>query len=123
MTVLKCILVGDIKKHIELREEDIKTYDELRAIIMKWAVNKKIEKDKGHAPMDIGAVQDEGNWGTGDDDDWDRMTGPDWEGDWTLGQYSQEGGWDVNVVGKGGKGWDNWTKGIGCWETLTSGTR
>ena len=78
---------------------------------MKWAVNEKIEKDKGHAPMDIGAVQDGGNWGTGDDDDWDTMTGPDWEGDWTLGQYSQEGGWDVNMVGKGGKGWDNWTKG------------
>ena len=60
MTALKCILVGDIKKHIELREEDIKTYEELRSIVMKWAVNKKIEKDKGHAPMDIGAVQGEG---------------------------------------------------------------
>ena len=57
-------------------------------------------------------MQDGGNWGTGDDDDWDTMTGPDWEGDWTLGRYSQEAGWEVNMVGKGGgKGWDNWTKG------------
>ncbi len=60
MTALKCILVGYIKKHIELREEDIKTYEEMRAIIMKWAVNEKIEKDKGHAPMDIGKVEAEG---------------------------------------------------------------
>ena len=87
MTALKRILVGEIRNHIELREEAIKTYDELRAIIMKWAVNKKIEKDKGHAPMDIGVVQDEGRWGTGDVDDWDGMTGPDWEGNWTLEQY------------------------------------
>ena len=58
MTALKCILVGDIKKHIELREEELKTYDEMRSIIMKWAVNKKIEKDKGHAPMDIGKVDE-----------------------------------------------------------------
>ena len=37
--------------------------------------------------------------------------GPDWEGDWILEQYSYEGGWDVNMVGKRGKGWDDWTKG------------
>ena len=32
MTALKKILCGDIKKHIELREEDIKSYDELQKI-------------------------------------------------------------------------------------------
>ena len=58
MTALKKILCGDIKKHIELREEDIKSYDELRKIIMNWAVNKKLEKAKQHDPMDIGRVDD-----------------------------------------------------------------
>ena len=58
MTALKKILCGDIKKHIELREEDIKDYNELRKIIMNWAVNKKLEKAK-HDPMDIGGVDDE----------------------------------------------------------------
>ena len=38
MTALKKILCGDIRKHIELREEEIKGYDELRKIIMTWAV-------------------------------------------------------------------------------------
>ena len=58
MTALKKILCGDIRKHIELREEEIKSYDELRKIIMNWAVNKKLEKSK-HDPMDIGAVNDD----------------------------------------------------------------
>ena len=58
MTALKKILCGDIKKHIELREEEIKGYDELRKIIMNWAVNKKLEKSK-HDPMDIGGVDGE----------------------------------------------------------------
>ena len=58
MTALKKILCGDIRKHIELREEEIKSYDELRKIIMNWAMNKKLEKSK-HDPMDIGGVDGE----------------------------------------------------------------
>ena len=44
MTALRGILVGDIKKHIELREDDIKTYEQMKEINMKWAVPKRMEK-------------------------------------------------------------------------------
>ena len=47
MTALKCILCGDIKKHIELREDDLKTYEQMREIVMKWAVPTRIEKKEG----------------------------------------------------------------------------
>ena len=59
MTALKCLLVGDIKKHIELREEEIKRYDQLREVVMKWAVNKRIEKERGDDPMDLDNCNDD----------------------------------------------------------------
>ena len=87
MTALKCILCGDIKKHIELREDDLKTYEQMREIVMKWAVPKRIEKERGHVPMDIdqaeGTEEDkEGNcgyygWG---DDGWNGECDADWIG-------------------------------------------
>ena len=113
---MKCILIGDIKKHIELREEEIKTYDEMRQIVMKWAINKKIEKDKGHAPMDIGKVEEaqerakvlekevrfplpeQTTWEGGKEySQWETFEG----GDWVL-ETSWEQEEDVNMVSKGG---------------------
>ena len=115
MTALKCILVGDIKKHIELREEEIKNYDEMRSIIMKWAVNKKIEKDKGHAPMDIGKVEEalekEVRFSLPNQEMWEGVNGySQWEtfedGDWVMEtSWADEGQGDVSMVSKGdGKG-------------------
>ena len=46
MTALKCLLTGEIRKHVELREDDLTTYSDLRAIIMKYASNKRIEQKK-----------------------------------------------------------------------------
>ena len=40
MTALQGILCGEILKHVEYREKEFKTYDELRSTIMKWAINK-----------------------------------------------------------------------------------
>ena len=48
--------MGDIKRHVELKEEDLKSYDQIRNYIMAWAVNKRIEKERGHAPMEVGHV-------------------------------------------------------------------
>ena len=72
MTALKCLLTGEIKKHVELREDDLATYSDLRAIIMKYVSNKRIEKERGSQPMDLDAATDEykgkgpgsdnGNW-------------------------------------------------------------
>ena len=38
MTALQSILCGEIRKHVEYREEEFKSYDELRSTVMKWAV-------------------------------------------------------------------------------------
>ena len=57
MTALRCLLVGDIKRHIDLREGEINTYQELRNCIMNYAVARKLEKERnGNAPMDIGQM-------------------------------------------------------------------
>ena len=57
MTALQSILCGKIKKHVEYCEEEFKSYDELRSTVMKWAVNKKIEKDRSKGdPMDTSAI-------------------------------------------------------------------
>ena len=53
---MKEILCGDIKKHVDMQCQDIKSYDDLRATIMKWAVAKRIEKDRRHE-MDVGSVE------------------------------------------------------------------
>ena len=54
MTAIKRMLCGDIKKQIEYRDEDFKSYEDLRSTIMRWAITKKIEKDrKSHDAMDV----------------------------------------------------------------------
>ena len=73
ITLMKEILCGDIKKHIELQCQDVRTYDTLRGIIMKWAVAKRIEKDRVK-DMDIGSIdanaqggqQSQGAWSWND---------------------------------------------------------
>ena len=59
MTAIQALLCGEIQKHIEYREQDFRTYDELRSVVMKWAINKKIEKErltKGD-PMDCSHLE------------------------------------------------------------------
>ena len=58
MTAIQGILCGEIQKHIEYREQDFKTYDELRSIVMKWAINKKIERDRFKYDTQIEAATD-----------------------------------------------------------------
>ena len=40
------LLVGDIKRHIELNENELNIYAEMRTCVMKWAVLKKAWKRK-----------------------------------------------------------------------------
>ena len=57
MTALKMILCGEIAKSVEYREKEFKTYEELRAVVMKWAINQKIQNESTHNdPMDVGHV-------------------------------------------------------------------
>jgi len=103
---MKEILCGDIKKHVDMQCQDVKSYDDLRATIMKWAVAKRIEKDRRHE-MDVGSVEvealnrDEQNPG-----DWTWVNAIDWNQSMGEVDYAAKGG------GKGfnpgpGKGYMN----------------
>ena len=66
MTALQAILCEKVQKNVEHREREFKTYDELRGVSMKWAINKKIENEcAGFDPMDCnltGSKQQEDWW-------------------------------------------------------------
>ena len=53
MTAWQSILCGEIQKNVEYRETKFEMYDEGRGVVMKWAINKKIENERaGFDPMD-----------------------------------------------------------------------
>ena len=56
MTALQSMLCGEIQKSVEHREKEFKTYEELRATVMKLAINKKIENERNDFFRRISAV-------------------------------------------------------------------
>ena len=46
MSALKQLLCGYIRKHIDSKEQEFRTYAEMRSAIMTWAVNKRLEKER-----------------------------------------------------------------------------
>ena len=58
MASVKMILTEEIKRHVELKEEEIKNYGDLRSVVMKWAILRKTEHEtkNGPSPMDVGNV-------------------------------------------------------------------
>ena len=42
MTPLTMMLCGEIQKSGEYREKELNTYEELRVVVMTWAINRKI---------------------------------------------------------------------------------
>ena len=71
MTAIKCLLVGEIKRHVTLREDELETYQQLRDVVMKYAVNRRIEKERGNTAMEVDAAMDTGDtdtpWGSAGD--------------------------------------------------------
>ena len=47
MTAIKCLLVREVKRHVTLRENDLSTDTALRDVIMRYAVDRRIEKERG----------------------------------------------------------------------------
>ena len=43
---LKQLLRGATRKYIDLKEQELRTYAEMRSAIMTWAVNKRVEKER-----------------------------------------------------------------------------
>ena len=60
MAALRQLLVGDIKRHVQLREEDLRVYADLRQCVMRWALTKKLERDrKGKDEMDTTRMEED----------------------------------------------------------------
>ena len=56
-TALQSPLCGQIQKNVEHREKEFETYDELRSVVMKWAINKQIEEKRARFdPMGLNLV-------------------------------------------------------------------
>ena len=58
ITALQSMLCGEILKSVEYREEQFNMYEELRATVKKWAINKNVEKERTNKgdPMDCSEV-------------------------------------------------------------------
>ena len=108
---MKRLLCGDIKKHVEL-QEDFKSYEELRTTIMRWATNKKLEKDRQKSdPMDCNNV----NGG-------ESSNNPDAKSliDMLWTSLGEEG--EIDMVNKGkGKDKGGFNPGKGQWFNQSSG--
>ena len=46
MSALTQLLCDDIKKHIDLKEQELRTYAEMRNAIMTWGVDNRLEKER-----------------------------------------------------------------------------
>ena len=58
MATAKVILTEENKREVELKQEHIKSYIDLRNVVMKSAILRRTEQERknGRAPMDVGAV-------------------------------------------------------------------
>jgi hypothetical protein len=105
MTALKMMLCGEIQKSVEYREQEFKTYEELRSVVMKWAINQKIQNERTQqAPMDCSHVP----WNPTQSTDWNIPT--DWnsatDAAWNPGtpNDNKESPIDVDYAYSKGKG-------------------
>ena len=86
---------------------------------MAWAVNKRIEKERGHAPMELGAVDNPAlgqKWQESCDEDWSwqgSAEGDDWSGE-MMGELDMVGkgkgkygkaGWQQRMMDSNRNGW------------------
>ena len=46
MAAVRSLLAGDIKKHVDLKASEITSHEQLSSIIMSWAVERKLERDR-----------------------------------------------------------------------------
>ena len=76
MTALRMMLFGEIQNSVEYRKKEFKTYEKLRAVVMKGSTNGKIDNGRSlHDPMDCDHTQgadhidpnwsSQGNWSEG----------------------------------------------------------
>ena len=59
MAAMRQLLVGDIKRHIELKEDELSTCADMRTCVMKWAILKRLEKERKPDAMQLDTVDEE----------------------------------------------------------------
>ena len=92
MTAIKCLLVGEIKRHVTLREDELDTYQQLRDVVMKYGVNRRIKKESGNIAMEVDAAMDneaaDQNWNPGSINAMNDNYGTTWGEQWTWDQVN-----------------------------------
>jgi len=111
MTALKMMLCGELQKSVEYREKEVKTYEELRSVVMKWAINQKIQNERTqHDPMDCSHVPWHSPTEWGSQDDWKNAAEVAWNS--TPPESPNESPTDVDYANSKGKGkGDNYSQG------------
>ena len=102
---MKEILCGDIKKHVDMQCQDIKSYDDLRATIMKWAAAKRMEEDRRHE-MEVGSVEVEATNPEENPGDWTWVNSIEWNQSMGEVDHAAKGGGNGFNPGAG-KGYQN----------------
>ena len=54
-TIDERVVMRRHQKHVDLQRSDVKTYDDLKTIVMKWAIARHIEKETHNS--DVGTVE------------------------------------------------------------------
>ena len=98
------MLCGDIRKHVDLQCSDIKKDDDLSAVIMTWAIAKRIEKETRNGDLgavDTSDVTDQTPFGLDDNQDWSWVNSIRWQQP-NMGEIYFGAKW--NYQGKGPQG-------------------
>ena len=87
MTALKSFLCREIQKNVEHRQKEFKSCEELRSVVMKKAINKKIKNERAGFDMDCDLA------GGHQQEDW-------WSGGWPTPEESTQPATDPDLAGK-----------------------
>ena len=88
-TALKCILTAEAKEYFDTREEEYETYEDFKNSVMNWAMRRRMEYNRDHVPMDIGAVGSGCNQNDWTQGTWSPM-GSSWEAEQGCIEYQGE---------------------------------
>jgi len=140
ITALKLIITDKIKEHVDFKETEMRSkgiksetlYKQMKEEIMRWAVQKRLEKTRSKDDMEIGEMQDgveatwtgQEEWGQEQEWDWDNTVynvgkgkygGGKGKGKYGGGKYGGKGNWQEGKNGwhEGKNGWYGGKKGKG----------
>ena len=118
--------VWRIQKNVEYREKEFRTYEELRSTVMKWAINKKIERERSTRgdPMDTNQAEDHtpGDDWSGGNRQANHQTSW-WEQEWPSEENDEHKTEAIDYASPKGKGKGKGGKGNLCYNCGIPGHR